>query len=82
MSDALALVIARAIRAERSRLGLTQAQLAERVGLHRGTIGAIETLARRVNADELPEICDALGLTLSELLWRASPEDRRKLGLN
>jgi transcriptional regulator with XRE-family HTH domain len=82
VSDALALVIARAIRAERHRADLTQQELADRIGMHRGTLGAIESVTRRVNADELPAICGALGVTLSELLVKATPEDRSRLGLD
>lgn len=81
VSDSLALVIARAIRAERARAGLSQAELAERVGVHRATIGAIETVTRRVYADELADFCEALGVTFEMLLSRASAEDRRRLGL-
>ncbi|HET9657462.1 MAG TPA: helix-turn-helix transcriptional regulator [Kineosporiaceae bacterium] len=81
MSDSLALVIARAIRAERARAGLSQAELAERVGVHRATVGAIETVTRRVYADELADFCEALGVTFAELMSRASPEDKRRLGI-
>lgn len=81
MSDSLALVIARAIRAERARAGLSQAELADRVGVHRATVGAIETVTRRVYADELADFCDALGVTFAMLLARASDEDKRKLGI-
>jgi transcriptional regulator with XRE-family HTH domain len=82
VSDALALAIARAIRAERSRVGLTQEQLGEHVGLHRATIGAIETMTRHVYAHELADICDALDVTLDELLAKAPKADRRKLGFD
>jgi transcriptional regulator with XRE-family HTH domain len=81
VSDSLALVIARAIRAERARAGLSQAELADRVRVHRATIGAIETVTRRVYADELADFCDALGVTFAMLLSRASDEDKRKLGI-
>jgi transcriptional regulator with XRE-family HTH domain len=81
VSDSLALVIARAIRAERARAGLSQAELAERVGVHRATVGAIETMTRRVYADELADFCQALGVTVAELLSRASVDDRRALGI-
>jgi len=81
VSDSLALVIARAIRAERARAGLSQAELAERVGVHRATVGAIETMTRRVYADELADFCQALAVTVAELLSRASVDDRRALGI-
>lgn len=81
MSDALALVIQRAIRAERARLGISQAELAERLGWSRSRVAALETGARRVYAHELPELCEALEIEFSELLGRASADDRRRLGL-
>lgn len=81
MSDSLALVIARAIRAERARSGLSQAELAERVGVHRATVGAIETVTRRVYADELADFCEALGVTFAELMSRAGADDKRRLGI-
>jgi len=78
--DALALALARAIRAERNRAGLTQAQLADRLEVHSVTISQIENLTRRVYVDELPAICAALGVTLTQLLDRV-PDARRALGL-
>ena len=80
--DALVLALARAIRAERGRAGLTQAQLAERLGIKPVTVSAIETVTRRIYADELPAICDALGVTLDQLLFRAPDNARRRLGFN
>jgi transcriptional regulator with XRE-family HTH domain len=82
MSDALALVIQKAIRAERARLGISQADLAKRLGWSRSRVAALETGARRVYAHELPELCEALEIELSELLGRASADDRRRLGLS
>jgi transcriptional regulator with XRE-family HTH domain len=79
--DALALALARAIRAERSRAGLTQAELGERLGVHGVTISQIENVTRRVYVDELPAICTALGVTLAQLLDRA-PDARRALGVD
>jgi transcriptional regulator with XRE-family HTH domain len=82
MDDALALALARAIRAERARAGLTQAQLAERLDINPVTVSQIETLTRRVYLDEIPSICQALDVTLDQLLFRASPEARRRLGFS
>jgi hypothetical protein len=41
----------------------------------------VETGTRRLNADELPDLCAALGVTLSRLLTDADPADRAALGL-
>ncbi|MDQ1287573.1 MAG: helix-turn-helix transcriptional regulator [Actinomycetota bacterium] len=81
MSDALALVIQRAVRAERARIGISQAELAKRLSWSRSRVAAMETGARRIYAHELPELCRALEIQLPELLTRASAEDRRWLGV-
>ena len=81
MSDATRYALQRAIRAERARAGLSQAQLAERLGWARTTMAAVESGERRVNADELPEICRALGVTLAVLVQMAPEDERRSLGV-
>lgn len=80
MSDALALVLQQAIRAERARLGISQADLAERLGWSRARVTAVETGVRRVFAHELPDVCAALEVQLPELIRRASAHDRHWLG--
>lgn len=80
-ADAFAYALRRGIRAERSRAGMTQGELAERMGWARPTTSAIETGQRSVLAHELPGICDALGVTLAKLVQDAPEEERRKLGL-
>jgi len=81
VSDRLARVLARAVRAERARAGLSQDVLAERLGWSRQVVTSVETGTRRLNADELPELCAALGVTLARLLTDADPADRAALGL-
>jgi transcriptional regulator with XRE-family HTH domain len=81
VSESLARTLARAIRAERGRAGLSQQALAARLGMNRSTITQIENLTRRVYADELPEICEALGVSLADLLGRVEDADRRRLRL-
>lgn len=73
-------VVARAIVAERKRRGLTQRQLAERLGWSRQTVTTIEAGDRSVKVEELPAVCRALSVTLAELLRDAGEEDRRMLG--
>jgi transcriptional regulator with XRE-family HTH domain len=82
MSDTLALVIQQAVRAERARLGLSQVQLADRLGWNRSRLAALEIGARRIYAHELPDLCRALEVQLPELLARASAEDRHWLGVS
>lgn len=81
MSDSLALTLARAIRAERARAGISQTELGHRLGLSQSTIASIESGTRRLYAHELPDVCSALEVTLMELLQRAERSDRNALGL-
>jgi transcriptional regulator with XRE-family HTH domain len=60
---------------------MTQAELADRMGWARPTTSAVETGQRSILAHELPGICDALGVTLAELVQKAPEGERRKLGL-
>jgi transcriptional regulator with XRE-family HTH domain len=81
MSDHLALTLARAVRAERSRHGWSQARLGEALGWSQSKVAAVEAGTRRLNADELPDICIALGVTLQRLLTDADSADLVALGL-
>jgi transcriptional regulator with XRE-family HTH domain len=76
----LSRVLVRGLRAERARTGLSQAALAERLGWSRQKVTTLENGTRRFYADELPELLDALGITLAKLVQDAAPEDRRALG--
>jgi transcriptional regulator with XRE-family HTH domain len=75
-------VLAAAVRAERSRRGWRQADLAQRCGWSLDQISAIERGIRRVTVEDLPVICGALGVPLIKLLDGADPKDLRKLGLS
>ena len=61
--------------------GLSQTALAHKLGWSRQVLTAVETGVRRLRADELPEICDALGVSLRRLLADADRDDLSKLGL-
>ena len=82
MSDHLALTLARAVRAERSRHGWSQARLGEALGWSQSKVAAVESGTRRLNADELPEVCLALGVSLRRLLADADPADLAAIGLD
>jgi transcriptional regulator with XRE-family HTH domain len=77
----LGAVIAANVRGERARLGLTQVQLGERLSMSGATVSDIETGRRTITASDLPLLCEALGISLSELLRRADPHDLEVLGL-
>jgi transcriptional regulator with XRE-family HTH domain len=74
-------VVAAAVRAERARLRLTQAALAERLGWSTNTVADLETGRRRAQVDDLPIICEVLGIPLRTLVDRADDVDKRRLGL-
>lgn len=78
----LGVVVARAIVAERKRRGLSQRELADRLGWSRQTVTTIEAGDRSVKVEELPAVCRALGVTLGELARDASEGDRDALGLD
>jgi putative transcriptional regulator len=52
----------------RQRRGLTQAELARRIGVHRVTIATWETGRFRPSVDGLPRLAKALGVPVTELL--------------
>jgi transcriptional regulator with XRE-family HTH domain len=81
MSDAAARALARSLRAERARAGITQAELAERLGWSQQKAGSLETGARRMYADELPDLALALEVPLVKLLDGMPKTDLRNLGL-
>ena len=74
-------VVRRAIRAERGRLRMTRARLAEVSGLTPQTVAGIETGERRVRVVDLVVLCRALGTPLSGLLRDAPTDDLVALGL-
>lgn len=74
-------VVAAAVRAERSRLHLSQQALADRLGWPRSAIGDIETGRRRIAVADLPGLCEALGVGFADLLVRAEPTDLARLRL-
>lgn len=57
-----------AVRAERARRRMTQAQLAERLGWAPSTLADLEGGRRQVRLDDLPLLCEALDVSLRKLL--------------
>lgn len=58
------------LRKAREAAGLSQAQVAELIGLHRPTISEIEAGRRRVAAEELAEFADIYEVTVEWLAGR------------
>ena len=61
------------VRARRTALNLTQAQLAEKCGLHRTFVGSVERGERNVALLSLRRIAQALRATPAELLTDPDP---------
>ena len=61
-------ILAKKLRSYRIVQGLSQEAFAERCGLHRTYIGAIERGERNVTLDTLDEIAGALGVSSAELI--------------
>ncbi|HIV47256.1 MAG TPA: helix-turn-helix transcriptional regulator [Candidatus Acutalibacter stercorigallinarum] len=57
------------LKSARAALGLTQQELAERVGVTRQTIVAIERGDYNPTIRLCTQICRALGKTLDDLFW-------------
>ena len=74
-------IFANSVRAERSRRGWRQQDLADRCGWSIDTISAIERGARRVDLLDLVRLCRAFDLPLVKMLDGAAPEDLRAIGL-
>lgn len=58
------------LRKTRSKAGLTQVQLAARLGQSQSFVSKVEIGERRLDVIQLRTICRALGTTLSELVAR------------
>lgn len=69
----LAEAIARAIRVEMTRLGITQEVLAQRLGWTQRRVSYRLTADHAVDVTELEEIAAALGVPITTLLPAAEP---------
>lgn len=74
MSDSLARRVARGIREQRRRSGLTQLALAERAGLSLRHVSSVELGKREPRMRTLEQVASALGVDPAELFsGRAAP---------
>ena len=61
--------LANAIKAERERAGLTQAALAERVGVSRKTVNTVENGVFTPSATLAIKLARALNVLVEQLFW-------------
>lgn len=63
-------VLLRLLREERKRSGLTQAELAERLGLDQSTVSKCERGERRLDLVEVMAFCEAMGVSFTGFVAR------------
>ena len=65
------------VRKYRIAMGLSQEDFAEKCGLHRTYISAIERFQRNISIENVQKIADALGMESYRLLMEnTTPEDK------
>jgi transcriptional regulator with XRE-family HTH domain len=74
-------VLASNVRAERARRGWRQADLAAALGWSPTTVADIEGGRRRLDVDQLTDLCRAFGIPLGRLLQDGDPDALQVLGL-
>lgn len=77
--EQLHIVVAENIRNRRQSIGLSQEALADKCGLHRTYIGAIERGERNVTVNTLSRVAEALGCSAIELLSTQNPPETQNL---
>ena len=55
------------IKARRKALGISQAQLAERIGVNTSAVGMWELGERKPRHEKIPKLAEALGCTIGNL---------------
>ena len=77
-NEKLHIVVAENIRLRRQSARLSQEALADKCGLHRTYIGAIERGERNVTVNTLARIAEALGCSAVNLLSPQNSTERQK----
>lgn len=54
------------VRDERTKLGISQEELAARAGVHRTYIGMIERAEKNITLENVEKVCKALDLSISD----------------
>ena len=67
--------IASRLRLARENAGLTQGQVAKKVGWHRPTLSEVEAGRRRVSADEVANLAHLYGVSINWLLGEEQEAD-------
>ncbi|RKH36367.1 XRE family transcriptional regulator [Corallococcus praedator] len=78
MNEALASIIGGAAREARTHLGLTQAEVAEKLGLAHMVYSRLERGKMLPSVQTLLRMCSVLRISSDELLGNVSPEEASK----
>lgn len=70
-------VFAHNVKKYRNRIGISQESFAEKAGLHRTYISALECEKRSISLDNVQKIADALGVETYLLFVEDSKEDKK-----
>ena len=70
-------VFASNVKKYRNRIGISQESFAEKAGLHRTYISALECEKRSISLDNVQKIADALGVETYLLFVEDSKEDKK-----
>lgn len=68
MKKPILLALAKRVRAERKKLGLSQEDFADKAGFHRTYIGMIERGERNITLSNIEKLSKALRMSVSALL--------------
>ncbi len=60
--------LARRLRAERAKIGISQEELADRAHIHRTFVGSVERAERNVSIDNIERLAIALEIDIAQLL--------------
>lgn len=66
MKKQILLKFGQRLREERTRLGLSQEELASKANVHRTYIGMVERAEKNITLENIRKIANALGLKLSD----------------
>lgn len=70
-------VFAHNVKKYRNRIGISQESFAEKAGLHRTYISALECEKRSISLDNVQKIADALGVETYLLFVEDSKDDKK-----
>jgi len=76
--EPLHVLVAERIRLHRQSLGISQETLAEKCGLHRTYIGAIERGERNITINTLARVAEALGCSVIDLLSIVAEKEKKQ----